>query len=131
MAFMLFPECSQSRVCGVSQWSQAWTPCATGRHLYSSADHALLVLEQEMTAEERKLITHLDKCDFSEIHRHFLERAEARRTLPKEQKQVGSRFWETWRSLVGASCREPLTEPSSLSGLRRWTRSQQVLSDFQ
>nr|XP_034373057.1 DNA topoisomerase I, mitochondrial isoform X4 [Arvicanthis niloticus] len=42
---------------------------------------------KEMTAEERKLITHLDKCDFTEIHRHFLERAEARRTLPKEQKQ--------------------------------------------
>ncbi|XP_076767628.1 DNA topoisomerase I, mitochondrial isoform X2 [Arvicanthis niloticus] len=43
---------------------------------------------KEMTAEERKLITHLDKCDFTEIHRHFLERAEARRTLPKEQKQL-------------------------------------------
>ncbi|XP_028639282.1 DNA topoisomerase I, mitochondrial isoform X1 [Grammomys surdaster] len=42
---------------------------------------------KEMTAEERTLITHLDKCDFSEIHRHFLERAEARRTLPREQKQ--------------------------------------------
>lgn len=57
----------------------------------------MLVLAQEMTAEERKLITHLDKCDFSEIHRHFMERAEARRTLPREQKQVGSGFWETWR----------------------------------
>ncbi|GAB1299460.1 DNA topoisomerase I, mitochondrial [Apodemus speciosus] len=42
---------------------------------------------KEMTAEERKLITHLDKCDFTEIHRHFMERAEARRTLPREQKQ--------------------------------------------
>lgn len=42
---------------------------------------------KEMTAEERELITHLDKCDFSEIHRHFMERAEARRTLPREQKQ--------------------------------------------
>lgn len=33
-----------------------------------------------------------------------------------------------------ASCGEPLTEPSSPSGLRRWTRfwvlSRQVLSDF-
>ncbi|XP_038198554.1 DNA topoisomerase I, mitochondrial isoform X3 [Arvicola amphibius] len=42
---------------------------------------------KEMTAEERKLITHLDKCDFTEIHRHFVERTEARRTLPREQKQ--------------------------------------------
>ncbi|XP_021039490.1 DNA topoisomerase I, mitochondrial isoform X1 [Mus caroli] len=42
---------------------------------------------KEMTAEERRLITHLDKCDFTEIHKHFLERAEARRTLPREQKQ--------------------------------------------
>ncbi|XP_052603990.1 DNA topoisomerase I, mitochondrial isoform X2 [Peromyscus californicus insignis] len=43
---------------------------------------------KEMTAEERKLITHLDKCDFMEIHRHFMERTEARRTLPREQKQL-------------------------------------------
>ncbi|XP_036064836.1 DNA topoisomerase I, mitochondrial isoform X1 [Onychomys torridus] len=42
---------------------------------------------KEMTAEERKLITHLDKCDFMEIHRYFMERTEARRTLPREQKQ--------------------------------------------
>ncbi|KAL6081321.1 hypothetical protein STEG23_037602 [Scotinomys teguina] len=42
---------------------------------------------KEMTAEERKLITHLDKCDFMEIHRHFMERTETRRTLPREQKQ--------------------------------------------
>lgn len=90
---MLFSDCSQSRVCGVLQWP----PCATGQRLYLSADPVLMVLEQEMTAEERKLITHLDKCDFTEIHRHFLERAEARRTLPKEQKQVGSGFRETWR----------------------------------
>ncbi|NP_001342518.1 DNA topoisomerase I, mitochondrial isoform 2 [Mus musculus] len=43
---------------------------------------------KEMTPEERRLITHLDKCDFTEIHKHFLERAEARRTLPREQKQL-------------------------------------------
>ncbi|KAL1767257.1 DNA topoisomerase I, mitochondrial isoform X1 [Sigmodon hispidus] len=42
---------------------------------------------KEMTAEERKVITHLDKCDFMEIHRYFMERTEARRTLPREQKQ--------------------------------------------
>ncbi|EGW11706.1 DNA topoisomerase I, mitochondrial [Cricetulus griseus] len=43
---------------------------------------------KEMTAEERKLITHLDKCDFVEIHKHFMEKTEARRTLPREKKQV-------------------------------------------
>ncbi|XP_027259667.1 DNA topoisomerase I, mitochondrial isoform X4 [Cricetulus griseus] len=43
---------------------------------------------KEMTAEERKLITHLDKCDFVEIHKHFMEKTEARRTLPREKKQL-------------------------------------------
>lgn len=101
MALTLFAECSQSRVCGMSQWScgvgPRVDPRAIGRRLYLSAEHVLLALIQEMTAEERELITHLDKCDFTEIHRHFMERAEARRTLPREQKQVGSGFWETWR----------------------------------
>ncbi|MEJ1271627.1 hypothetical protein NN561_002468 [Cricetulus griseus] len=46
---------------------------------------------KEMTAEERKLITHLDKCDFVEIHKHFMEKTEARRTLPREQKQLALR----------------------------------------
>lgn len=57
----------------------------------------MLVLVQEMTAEERNLITQLDKCDFTEIHRHFQQRAEARKALPREQKQVGNGFWETWK----------------------------------
>ncbi|XP_042555919.1 DNA topoisomerase I, mitochondrial isoform X2 [Dipodomys spectabilis] len=42
---------------------------------------------KEMTLEERLLITHLDKCDFTEIHRHFVDKAAARKALPKEEKQ--------------------------------------------
>ncbi|XP_069847628.1 DNA topoisomerase I, mitochondrial-like isoform X1 [Dipodomys merriami] len=42
---------------------------------------------KEMTPEERLLITHLDKCDFTEIHRHFVDKAAARKALPKEEKQ--------------------------------------------
>lgn len=42
-----------------------------------------------MTVEERCLIKHLDKCDFTEIHRHFIDKAAAWRALPREEKQVG------------------------------------------
>ncbi|XP_013375483.1 PREDICTED: DNA topoisomerase I, mitochondrial isoform X2 [Chinchilla lanigera] len=42
---------------------------------------------KEMTVEERCLIKHLDKCDFTEIHRHFVEKAAAWRALPREEKQ--------------------------------------------
>uniref|UniRef100_A0A4X1UWQ4 DNA topoisomerase I n=1 Tax=Sus scrofa TaxID=9823 RepID=A0A4X1UWQ4_PIG len=42
---------------------------------------------KEMTAAERKVIKRLSKCDFTEIHRHFADRAAARRALPREEKQ--------------------------------------------
>ncbi|KAM9050430.1 DNA topoisomerase I, mitochondrial isoform 1-T1 [Megaptera novaeangliae] len=42
---------------------------------------------KEMTAEERKVIKHLDKCDFTEIHRYFVDRTAARKALSKEEKQ--------------------------------------------
>ncbi|XP_020025962.1 DNA topoisomerase I, mitochondrial isoform X1 [Castor canadensis] len=42
---------------------------------------------KEMTEEERELIKHLDKCDFTEIHRHFMDKAAARKALPREEKQ--------------------------------------------
>ncbi|KAM6170901.1 LOW QUALITY PROTEIN: DNA topoisomerase I, mitochondrial [Erethizon dorsatum] len=42
---------------------------------------------KEMTVEERCLIKHLDKCDFTEIHRHFIDKATAWRALPREEKQ--------------------------------------------
>lgn len=51
-----------------------------------------------MTAEERRAIESLDKCDFTEIHRHFVTKAAARKALPKEERQV-SRCGPRGRSL--------------------------------
>ncbi|XP_068953005.1 DNA topoisomerase I, mitochondrial [Petaurus breviceps papuanus] len=42
---------------------------------------------KEMTMEEKKIIKHLDKCDFTEIHKYFVDKNEARKALPKEEKQ--------------------------------------------
>nr|XP_002187114.5 DNA topoisomerase I, mitochondrial [Taeniopygia guttata] len=42
---------------------------------------------KEMTSEEQEIIKELDKCDFGEIHRYFVEKNEARKGLPKEEKQ--------------------------------------------
>lgn len=41
-----------------------------------------------MTEEEKKVITDLDKCDFTQIHKYFFEKNEARKALPKEEKQI-------------------------------------------
>ncbi|XP_062986005.1 DNA topoisomerase I, mitochondrial isoform X1 [Elgaria multicarinata webbii] len=42
---------------------------------------------KEMTPEERKRIKALEKCNFSEIHKYFVEKHEAHKALPKEEKQ--------------------------------------------
>ncbi|XP_068528880.1 DNA topoisomerase I, mitochondrial isoform X1 [Anas acuta] len=42
---------------------------------------------KEMTPQEQKIIKHLDKCDFREIHKYFVDKNEARKALPKEEKQ--------------------------------------------
>ncbi|XP_057262648.1 DNA topoisomerase I, mitochondrial isoform X1 [Pezoporus wallicus] len=42
---------------------------------------------KEMTSAEQKIIKDLDKCDFSEIHKYFVDKNEARKALPKEEKQ--------------------------------------------
>ncbi|XP_066846907.1 DNA topoisomerase I, mitochondrial isoform X1 [Anser cygnoides] len=42
---------------------------------------------KEMTTQEQKIIKHLDKCDFREIHKYFVDKNEARKALPKEEKQ--------------------------------------------
>ncbi|NXU79242.1 TOP1M topoisomerase, partial [Oreotrochilus melanogaster] len=42
---------------------------------------------KEMTSEEQEIIKELDKCDFREIHKYFVEKSEARKALPKEEKQ--------------------------------------------
>ncbi|XP_042607544.1 DNA topoisomerase I, mitochondrial isoform X5 [Cyprinus carpio] len=43
---------------------------------------------EEMTKEERKLIKTLSKCDFSQIHKYFVEKSEERKNMTKEEKQV-------------------------------------------
>uniref|UniRef100_A0A670ZVY1 DNA topoisomerase I DNA binding eukaryotic-type domain-containing protein n=1 Tax=Pseudonaja textilis TaxID=8673 RepID=A0A670ZVY1_PSETE len=43
---------------------------------------------QVMTPQERKKIKDLKRCDFSDIHHYFLEKQEAQKALPKEEKQV-------------------------------------------
>ncbi|XP_027765380.1 DNA topoisomerase I, mitochondrial-like [Empidonax traillii] len=42
---------------------------------------------KEMTSEEQEIIQDLAKCDFSEIHKYFVDKSEARKALPKEEKQ--------------------------------------------
>ncbi|XP_051970173.1 DNA topoisomerase I, mitochondrial-like [Xyrauchen texanus] len=44
--------------------------------------------KEEMTKDERKLIKTLSKCDFSEMHKYFVEKSEERKNLSKEEKQV-------------------------------------------
>ncbi|MEE6462973.1 hypothetical protein FKM82_005722 [Ascaphus truei] len=43
--------------------------------------------QEQMADEERKVIKHLRKCDFSEIHKYFFDKNETRKALPKEEKQ--------------------------------------------
>ncbi|KAF7225231.1 DNA topoisomerase I, mitochondrial isoform X2 [Nothobranchius furzeri] len=43
---------------------------------------------KEMTAEERSLIQHLEKCDFGELHNLHKAKVEARKNMSKEEKQA-------------------------------------------
>ncbi|RLW12952.1 hypothetical protein DV515_00000587 [Chloebia gouldiae] len=49
-------------------------------------------LSQEMTSEEQEIIKDLDKCDFGEIHKYFVDKNEARKGLPKEEKQIQEEY---------------------------------------
>ena len=40
-----------------------------------------------MTREEAARITDLGKCDFTQIHEHYKERAEVRKAMSKEDKK--------------------------------------------
>ncbi|XP_075271564.1 DNA topoisomerase I, mitochondrial isoform X2 [Opisthocomus hoazin] len=42
---------------------------------------------KEMTSKEQNIIKDLDKCDFREIHKYFVDKSEARKALSKEEKQ--------------------------------------------
>lgn len=54
-----------------------------------------------MTPQEQKIIKHLDKCDFREIHKYFVDKNEARKALPKEEKQVRTVSHDIWGWLIG------------------------------
>ncbi|XP_041045419.1 DNA topoisomerase I, mitochondrial-like isoform X4 [Carcharodon carcharias] len=43
--------------------------------------------QKEMNEQERMMITDLNKCDFTQLHKYFTEKAEAKKALPKEEKQ--------------------------------------------
>ncbi|XP_069778299.1 DNA topoisomerase I, mitochondrial-like isoform X5 [Narcine bancroftii] len=43
--------------------------------------------KKEMSKSEEMKITDLNKCDFRELHQYFTEKAEAKKALPKEEKQ--------------------------------------------
>ncbi|NWX04427.1 TOP1M topoisomerase, partial [Caloenas nicobarica] len=49
---------------------------------------------KEMTLMEQKIITDLDKCDFTEIHKYFVDKSEARKALSKEEKQARTKLKE-------------------------------------
>lgn len=64
-----------------------------------------------MTPQEQKIIKHLDKCDFREIHKYFIDKNEARKALPKEEKQVRTVSHDIWGWLIclGTSLRCPIS----------------------
>jgi len=43
---------------------------------------------KEMTADEKKKITDLGKCDFTQVHEHFLLQSQLRKERSKEEKQA-------------------------------------------
>ncbi|XP_033058049.1 DNA topoisomerase I, mitochondrial isoform X3 [Trachypithecus francoisi] len=56
---------------------------------------------KEMTVEEREVIKSLDKCDFTEIHRYFVDKAAARKALTREEKQKLKEEAETLQQEFG------------------------------
>uniref|UniRef100_A0AAY4A037 DNA topoisomerase I n=1 Tax=Denticeps clupeoides TaxID=299321 RepID=A0AAY4A037_9TELE len=43
---------------------------------------------EEMTEDERKVIKKLSKCNFSELHAYFVNKAEEKKNMTKEEKQA-------------------------------------------
>ncbi|XP_048385601.1 DNA topoisomerase 1-like isoform X3 [Stegostoma tigrinum] len=43
--------------------------------------------QKEMNEQEKMIITDLNKCDFTQLHQYFTEKAETKKALPKEEKQ--------------------------------------------
>lgn len=76
-----------------------------------------------MTSKEQEIIKDLDKCDFREIHKYFVDKSEARKALSKEEKQVRDVSYDIWDWLMCfgtrlgyfGSCLSPCLWPSSVS----------------
>ena len=45
-------------------------------------------LNQEMTKEEAAIVKDLSKCDFLEMHRHFVVQSETKKAMSKEEKKT-------------------------------------------
>lgn len=48
----------------------------------------LIFFLQEMTPEEKGIITSLSKCDFTHMSQYFKAQSEARKQMTKDEKQV-------------------------------------------
>uniref|UniRef100_A0AAY4A042 DNA topoisomerase I n=1 Tax=Denticeps clupeoides TaxID=299321 RepID=A0AAY4A042_9TELE len=47
---------------------------------------------EEMTEDERKVIKKLSKCNFSELHAYFVNKAEEKKNMTKEEKQLTEQY---------------------------------------
>lgn len=73
-----------------------------------------------MTSTEQEIIKELDKCDFSEIHKYFVDKSEARKALPKEEKQVKTVSYDIWGWRI---CFRNRLSISALARLLSWCYS--------
>ena len=44
-----------------------------------------------MSDDDRKTIKKLSKCDFSELHKYFVNKSEEKKNMSKQEKQV--KYW--------------------------------------
>uniref|UniRef100_A0A8C6E3D0 DNA topoisomerase I eukaryotic-type domain-containing protein n=1 Tax=Moschus moschiferus TaxID=68415 RepID=A0A8C6E3D0_MOSMO len=75
--------------------------------------------QKETTAEERKVVKHLDRCDFTEVHRHFVDKTASQKALSREEKQKRRRnFDKSLAAVILDGHREKIgsfkTEPPGL-----------------
>lgn len=82
---------------------------------------------QEMTLEERQLITDLNKCDFRELHAMHIQRVEARKNMSKEEKQVSVLDFQCKEySLISSLC----TNQTNILCVQKCTCPSECLIDF-
>lgn len=56
-----------------------------------------------MTEDERKLIKKLSKCDFTKVHKYFVEKSEEKKNMSKEEKQASVCLSVSFSSVVLSS----------------------------